>query len=226
MPVSKGRRYRGGRMGRDRLAAALLMSWLTAATPAHAEPAAPTPAPAAPKPAAPAAAKAKAAPAAAIAPKVAAPAPGSVDPLALDVAAVRKLLSGVPALAPLADDFTLFEAADTDAALRRGGRSQSSITVWAFQPSAFSWKPSPDRELWVLTGRSGKHALLAVFERRADGTTEHAASAIFDEPDATIAVGFGATTPGELLWTTCYACRGEGGAIRLLPDRRVDIAFR
>jgi hypothetical protein len=148
-----------------------------------------------------------------------------VQPLALDTPAVRKLLAGVPALAPLAAEFTLFETADADAALRRGSRSRDSITVWAFQPAAFTWKPAPDRELWVLSGRSGKRALLAVFERRANGQTDHAASALLDEPEITIAVGYSASS-GELLWTTCYACPGEGGAIRVLPDRRVDIAFR
>ena len=97
--------------------------------------------------------------------------------------------------------------------------------MWAFQPAAFAWKPAPDRELWVLSGRSGKRALVAVFERRPNGQTEHAASAVLDEPDLTIAVGFSAGS-ADLLWTSCYACPGEGGTIRILPDRRVDIAFR
>jgi hypothetical protein len=176
-------------------------------------------------------AKAKPAPAAAPAPAPPAAAAAvavesGVRPLTLDLAALRKLLADAPALAALAADFVPFETADVDAALKRGKRGRESITVWKFQPAAFSWTPTPGRELWIVTGRSAKRSLIAVFERRADGRNEHAASTILDEPETSIAVGHSAQIPAELLWTTCYGCAGEGGAIRLRADGRVEFVYR
>jgi hypothetical protein len=80
----------------------------------------------------------------------------------------------------------------------------------------------------VLAGRSGAQALIAVLYPLGDGTYAHAASAILREQDATVALAQRVVdpTPRELLWTSCYGCPNEGGAIRYGDDQRVVIEFR
>jgi hypothetical protein len=148
-----------------------------------------------------------------------------VKPLAPNLEAARAVLREVSALAPLAATFSFFTVSDVDAALRRGGRTREGITIWSFLPSSFAWSPRPSRQFWVLSGRSGGRALVAVLEQR-EGRYVHAASTIVDEPETTIALGHNAQYPTQLVFTTCYGCPGEGGAIVLREDGRVAFSYR
>jgi hypothetical protein len=163
-----------------------------------------------------------------------------VRALDVDADAMRKALATVPALAALAPQFVPFSAADADAALRRGGRSRDGIALWTFQPAAFGWTPRPGRELWVLSGRAGANALIAVLEpiaiaapRSAGAMTlkagqrfEHVASLLLHEADITVAVGSSDQHREQLVWSTCYGCAGEGGTIRSREDGRIEFAYR
>lgn len=159
------------------------------------------------------------------APKAGDAAPGLVRPLPLEAPDMRETLRAVPALSAFAGDFVPFTDTDVDAALERGGRSRRNVSVWTFLPAAFAWRPSPGRELWVLSGRSGAHALIAVIERKA-GELELAASTLLEEPEATVAIGYNEQYPSQLVWSSCYGCAGEGGTIRSLDDGRIDFAYR
>jgi hypothetical protein len=147
---------------------------------------------------------------------------------ALSMQDLQKALSAVPELTALAPRFEPFTSSDADAALRRGKRSRDGITAWTFLPSVTAWTPAANEELVVLAGRSQKQTLIAVLYALGDGTYAHAASAILREPDATVALAQRVVdpTPRELLWTSCYGCPNEGGAIRYGDDRRVVIEFR
>jgi hypothetical protein len=146
--------------------------------------------------------------------------------LSLDAVAMRAALAAVPALASLAAEFVPFSDADTDAALRRGGRSRASIAVWTFQPAAFAWSPRAGRELWVLSGRAGARALIAVLEPKGEQRFEHVASLVLQEPELTVAVGYSDQYRDQLVWSTCYGCAGEGGTIRSREDGRIEFAYR
>ena len=151
---------------------------------------------------------------------------GGLRKLSLDVPAMRAALAAVPALSALASDFVPFSDADADAALRRGGRSRDGIAVWTFQPAAFGWSPHAGRELWVLSGRSGMRALIAVLEPKGGRRFEHAASLVLQEPEVTVAVGYSDQYRDQLVWSTCYGCAGEGGTIRSREDGRIEFAYR
>jgi hypothetical protein len=139
---------------------------------------------------------------------------------------MRTALAAVPALASLADEFVPFSDADTDAALRRGGRSRDGIAVWTFQPAAFGWSPRAGRNLWVLSGRAGARALIAVLEPQGQQRFEHVASLVLHEPEVTVAVGYSDQYRDQLVWSTCYGCAGEGGTIRSREDGRIEFAYR
>jgi hypothetical protein len=140
----------------------------------------------------------------------------------------EQLASALVALAPLeksARGFTPFSTSDIDDALRRGKRSRDGITTWTFLPASFVWRPARGEELHVVSGRAGNRGLLAVLYPLADGSYAHAASAVLEEGETSIAIGFRETAPAELLWTTCYGCPAEGGAIRYVDGGRPTIDF-
>jgi len=183
-----------------------------------------TPPPGSSKPAAASAEPRPAAPAKG--PAAAVGATAAVRPLTLELAVLRSALATVPALAPFAPAFVPFSESDVNAALRRGGRSRDGITVWTFVAGALAWSPSPGRELWVLSGRSGERALLVVLEPKPGGGFKHAGTTMLAESDTTIAVGSSQQYPDQLLWTSCYGCAGEGGTIRSGEDGRIDFDYR
>jgi len=166
------------------------------------------------------------APAAAPAAKTAAAADPVARPLGLDATTLQRAIAAIPRFAELANGFTLQSAADADAALRRGSRHRGHVDPWTIMPASFAWSPAPDTELWVLNGRSGGHAMLAVLRALPDGRVEHAASLIIDEPDSSLAVGAAAAYPKQLVWSTCYGCPGEGGAVVFGDDGKVEITYR
>jgi hypothetical protein len=149
-----------------------------------------------------------------------------VRPLSLSQESIRKALASTEALAAFAADFTPFTTSDVEAALRKGKRSRQNISVWQIQPAAFAWSPVAGEELQVVTGRAKGQALLVLLYPLADGNYAHAASTIVKEPEATFALGYSASTPDQLLWTTCYGCPAEGGTIRYEVDGRVTLSFR
>jgi hypothetical protein len=153
------------------------------------------------------------------------PSGGGVRALALDASEMRKALAAVPALASVAAEFVPFSDSDADAALRRGGRSRDGIALWTFQPAAFGWTPRAGREFWVLSGRAGASALIAVLEP-AGQRFEHVASLVLHEPEVTVAVGYSDQHRDQLVWSTCYGCAGEGGTIRSREDGRIEFAYR
>jgi hypothetical protein len=137
----------------------------------------------------------------------------------------RALLAQVPEVAAYAADFTPFTGKEADAALTRGQRSRSTITVWTIADAPFVWRPAPDRELWLCAGMSGDQSLVMVLERKGDDIA-HAASTVIAEKDTSIALGYNPADPAELLWTTCYACPGQGGSIRVGDDGRPRFVYR
>ncbi|MDD9932597.1 MAG: hypothetical protein OXT09_03295 [Myxococcales bacterium] len=144
----------------------------------------------------------------------------------LDADAQAKVLAAVPELAQHARGFTPFSRSDVDAALRRGRRSRGGISYWAILPSSVLWSPVRGEQLLVLSGAVERGALVAVLHVLADGEYKHAASTVVHEEDTSIALGVSEEHRGQLIWTTCFDCPGEGGAIVWGEDAQVQFGFR
>jgi hypothetical protein len=59
-----------------------------------------------------------------------------------------------------------------------------------------------------------------------DGSFLHAASFILENEAVPVVVAYGVTSRRELLWSTCWGCGGEGGAITLRDDATIVITQR
>ena len=146
--------------------------------------------------------------------------------LAKDRDAWRTVLAQVPELSGYASAFEPFGAKAADEALSRGKRARENVIAWTMADGPLSWTPAPGRELWVAAGSVGERALIAVLAKDQDGSMRHEVSLVIDDQDAQVALAASAEHPDELLWSTCYACPGEGGSIRLGDDGRARFVYR
>jgi hypothetical protein len=92
---------------------------------------------------------------------------------------------------------------------------------WELAPGPFAWSPSTGEEVWVMAGSSGESALIAALYPMPDGSFRHAASFVLADETAPIAVLRTRGSRGELLWSACWGCAGESGAIRFDETARV-----
>ena len=160
---------------------------------------------------------------AAAAPPPPAAAPSPVRELRKSVEEWRALLAAIPPLSSFAAGFSPLGAAATREALQRG-RNRAGMSEWSFVDGPFSWQPSPERIYWIVSGAQGNRLLIAVLE--PGPTPKYLASTILVEPTAALAIGFSASEPRQLLFTTCYGCAGQGGSIQLDQAGKPKFVYR
>jgi hypothetical protein len=156
-------------------------------------------------------------------PPAAAPAPLPIRELRKSAEEWRALLAGIPALSSFATGFTPLHAAATREALQRG-RNRAGMAAWSFVDGPFSWQPTAERSYWIVSGAQGNRLLIAVLE--PGPTPKYLASAILIEPAAALAIGFSASEPRQLLFTTCFGCAGQGGSIQLDQAGKPKFVYR
>ncbi len=143
-----------------------------------------------------------------------------------NTAALRRVLAGVPEVARFAERFAPFDADDVDRALGRGGQTRESLGGWGVMAGVLVWSPADGETVWIVAGTSGPDSLVAALHPMPDGTFLHAASFILENEATPIAVAYGVTSQRELLWSTCWGCGGEGGAITFRDDATIVITQR
>jgi len=136
---------------------------------------------------------------------------------------LREALASVPELARFAAAFVPYDRDDALAALARGGATEADMQ-WELAPGPFAWSPSTGEEVWVMAGSSGESALIAALYPMPDGSFRHAASFVLAGETAPIALLRTRGSRGELLWSACWGCAGESGAIRFDESARIVIA--
>lgn len=138
---------------------------------------------------------------------------------------VRGVLRSVPELAAWADEFIL-ETPDTMMRAVEAGDGVAGLRGWELAGGLLQWSPGPGERVWVVSGRSGPDAILAVLYPNHDGTFRHGASFILRDEATPIAVAFTPPSRQELLWSARWGSLGEGGAIVLREDGTVTIQHR
>jgi hypothetical protein len=148
----------------------------------------------------------------------------TISALSRTAAEWRALFAVIPPLAGVAAEFAFLPAKATTEALERGGRTRETASTWTFVDRAFEWRPNAQRTLWIVSGAAGGRVVLAVLEPGAE--PKHLASSVLLESDPALAIGYSASEPNRLLWTTCYGCPGLGGSIELGANGKVVISYR
>lgn len=139
---------------------------------------------------------------------------------------LRRVLGSVPEVARWAADFEPFNELQIQAPLGRAGRTAEDMPGWLFTSGPLRWSPTAGEETWVVAGSGGGAVLLVVLYPMPDGSFRHGASFILENETTPIAIGYSNGSRRELLWSGCWGCGGEGGAITFREDGRIVIVQR
>ncbi len=141
-------------------------------------------------------------------------------PLDLALDAARAALRAMPETRSFADAFRLHGPKSLLNALSNAGRSTQSLSPWQAATPAFGWSPLPGEELVILSGDSPAGATLIAYRATREGP-RFAGSFTTKDEHAPILVAYKSDTRAELLYSTCWGCGGEGGALQLDETRRL-----
>ncbi len=144
----------------------------------------------------------------------------------VDLERVRAILASIPELARFAADFRPVDATGVDRALGRGGHSRESVQFHFLEDELLVWSPMAGEELWILSGTGGGSAVVAAIYPMPDGSFVHGASFVLGDEPVPVVVAWDHASRDEVLWSACWACAGEGGAIQLREDRSVVVVQR
>lgn len=147
-------------------------------------------------------------------------------PWTLSPSELRTKLRSIPELAPFADSFEPYGAAEMERSLSCDAARAGARSVYAFANGPFVWSPSPGEEVWVMAGRSAGTALLIALYPLPDGRLAHASSFVLEAEDIPIAIARNTATRHELEWSTCWGQTAEGGVIRFGDDSLIRITQR
>ncbi len=140
--------------------------------------------------------------------------------------ALRKILTSLPAMRDVAEIFRLFSAREVDQGLEEAHTSRMRMAPWIAAPSALAWSPVHGDEVLVLSGDTPNGALLIAVYPLRDGSYSLIGSLQSAQEHAPFVVGYKPDAPKELLFSTCWGCGGEGGAISAGEDARIAIEPR
>jgi hypothetical protein len=152
------------------------------------------------------------------APKAAVPRPGralsgALREVSLEPGVLLKALSAMPETRDLAANFRPFSEQALSRALAAQRAQQGTAGVQVAR-AALLWSPPRHEPLLVLSGDTPQGAMLLAYAPRAAGPPHFACSYQTRGEHAPILLGARASAGEELLFSTCWACGGEGGALR------------
>jgi hypothetical protein len=134
--------------------------------------------------------------------------------------ALRTTLRAMPETRDLADSFRLYGKGAQLAALTIAGRTTQSLPPWQAASPAFAWSPLRGEELILLAGDSQAGAAIVAYYPSPRGPL-FAGSFVTKDEHAPILVAYKDDAREELLYSTCWGCGGEGGALRLDASARL-----
>jgi hypothetical protein len=139
---------------------------------------------------------------------------------------IETALASMPETAAVAEQFRPFSRDDFTRALATAGYSRAGLSPWQAAERALVWRPVRGEEVRLLVGDTPRGALLVVYYPLEGGKSRFAGSYQTAGEHTAILLAYKVDTPGELLFSTCWGCGGEGGAIQLGADGRVHIVQR
>lgn len=135
--------------------------------------------------------------------------------------AAKAALAAMPETAALSAGLRIHQSGALMEALKIAGRSQSSLAPWQAIQGPLLWSPTPGEELVVISGDTAGGAVVLAYYPNVNGAPRFAASYETRGEHTPLLIAYKSDTREELLYSTCWGCGGEGGALRLDADARV-----
>jgi hypothetical protein len=144
----------------------------------------------------------------------------------LDAEALQGIFADIPELARLREGVRLFSEEELRSRVLE--RSSASADGISFATAPIRWSPERGVELLVVTGRAKKTGfVVALWEWPSESPDErhyrYASSFLLLNDPAPVALAWEPGKRKSLLWTRCFNCAGEQGAVSLRDDGRVVI---
>lgn len=143
-----------------------------------------------------------------------------------DNAQVREVLAQMPETRAIADTFKLFTPEQLSQRPSHAGRARTNIAPWQSVPKGLLWSPMHGEQIGVIAGDTAQGAMLIVFYREPTGRAVFGTSYLTRNEHDAIIVAYKLETLREVLFSTCWGCGGEGGAVEIAADGRVKISLR
>lgn len=145
--------------------------------------------------------------------------------VSLEPSALAEILAAMPETRALAAKFRPF----SEQALSRALAAQRARQAAAPAPlgrAALLWSPPRGDQVMVLSGDTPQGAMLLAYATGAAGGPRFAGSYQTRGEHAPILFGARGGAREELLFSTCWACAGEGGALRVDAAGRPRLVLR
>lgn len=138
-----------------------------------------------------------------------------------DLKTLTAALVAMPETRELAAKFRLFSQGELGQALTQAGRSQSSLAPWQAIRGVLSWSPVRGEQIVVASGDTARGSLVVAYYPLPEGQVRFAGSYETKGEHTPILVAYKSDVRDELLFSTCWGCGGEGGALRLDDTARL-----
>ncbi len=145
---------------------------------------------------------------------------------ALGALTAQDVLRKLPTLASRAERFRPATKRAIDESLRVAGSSQSRMAPWLAAEAALAWSPIHGEDVVIISGDTPEGALMVAAHRLGDGSLSLIGSFETRGEHNAIVLAYKPDTPREVLFSSCWGCGGEGGALVLGEDARIVIAPR
>jgi hypothetical protein len=138
----------------------------------------------------------------------------------MDAAQFAKIVADMPELSRLGDNIRFFDLGDITSVTGRSGASHDGIT---FSPSPILWSPELGTELLVATGRSKSASFVVALHVLPHDKYRVASSFVMLNDAAPVILAYEPSNRKQLLWSSCWGCAGEQGAVNVREDHKVMI---
>lgn len=150
----------------------------------------------------------------------------AVRKIALEPSFLAEILGAIPQLASVQASIRYFsEPEDTTTVLKRGRTAPGSGDPegYTLTTGPVLWNPAPGDEVVLVVGHGTKDSFIVALYRLPENRYRLASSLVFMNDLGPFVLAYRSDVRERLLWSSCWKCAGEGGAISLRDGRRVII---
>jgi len=106
---------------------------------------------------------------------------------------------------------------------RAAGSGPAAPEGFTLTTSPVLWNPLPGEELLVVVGHGARDSFIVAMYRLPDNRYKLASSLLLVNDLGPFVIAYHPEVRERLLWSSCWKCAGEGGAVSLRDGRRVVI---
>jgi hypothetical protein len=153
-------------------------------------------------------------------PKTGEPSLGKVE---IDLKAVSKVLLASPRLAPFARDLAFFKEEEAIKVILQRGDAGAVKPGPVLTTGPVLWSPVPTEEVIVLALKAKNASIIVALYRLGEDRYRLASSLVLKDEPGPVVLSYTSFNKKRVLWSTCWECSGEQGAVEFRDGKRLVI---